>query len=532
MAIDWTKLQYTLAQEMIITRVLTALLERAGQTGANYFRTLLTVANAYDTTVVEDNRAVNTDTSHYDTVMVPGIRTLIRNYRAILQNPFAWAGVLAREINMSDADKAVFNFIVYDYENVNLGEIYVTDRRGALGALYKKMVDDDQRVVSNYVTNGSLSSVGTTRGDLDSTLVVGTNFLSNCHTGILTFKCVNESVSAPQMLVSNTLAPNDASGALSLGLPDGTTVINAQNLLTVNKAFDDMRMGVTGLILNRPGLASPTKTGDDATNPLMSSASITTPYDGDCFKGQFYIRITRNAVAPIWTIEYFADSGLTQKVGGQTTDTAVGSVVLTKTLNSGSVVVFTLSRANAATVLPSATDDITITLDIETPRLGDTWEMTVTNSYNGLASTLIGKLWPISLPAVPKTPSSAAVAALAGAGAGNVDNGTHSWKVTFVGPGGESPVNGTSNVLNVVDKTVDGRVALSSIPTAAAGTGVTARNIYRTVSGNAGSYKYVGQIADNSTTTFEDNVADANLGAVAPTITQWDDSLFTAISIS
>lgn len=531
MAADWTKIQTTLAQELIITRVLTALMERAGQTGANYFRTLLTTANAYDDAVVEDNRAISFDVSHYDAVMVPNVRSLIRNYRAVIQSPFAWAGVLARELNMSDADKALFSFIAYDYENVNLGEITCIDKRGALGATHKKMITDDQRLVSNYVTFATLAAIGTTRGTLDSTLVADSNFLSNCHTGTLSFRCVNESTTAPQLLVANTIAPNDATGALPMGLPDGTTIVNAANALTVNKIFEDLRVGVTGLTLNRPGLASPTKTGDNASTPLMASPAITTPYDGDCYKGQFFVRVTRQA-SPTWLVEYFADSGLTQKVGGITADTTIDTTVLAKTLNAGSVVTFTLSRANAATVLTTVGNSLTITLDIKTPRLGDVWEMTITNSYNGLASTLIGKLWPISLPSVPKKPTTACTSALAGAGAGNVDNGTHSWKITLVGPGGESPVTTASNVTNVADKTVNGKISLTAIPVGAASTGVTARNVYRTVAGDAGSYKYVGQIADNVTTTFQDNVADASLGAVAPTYTQWDDSLFTAISIS
>lgn len=114
----------------------------------------------------------------------------------------------------------------------------------------------------------------------------------------------------------------------------------------------------------------------------------------------------------------------------------------------------------------------------------------------------------IALPAAP-------TAGLAGAGAGNVDNGTHSWKVTFVTATGESSPSAKSNVINVVDKGADGQIALTVIPTGPAGT--IARNIYRTVAGDAGDYLYVDQIADNITVVYTDNVADAALGAAAPT---------------
>ena len=112
------------------------------------------------------------------------------------------------------------------------------------------------------------------------------------------------------------------------------------------------------------------------------------------------------------------------------------------------------------------------------------------------------------------TVPAAATAALAGAGAGNIDNGTHSWKVTFVVGSAETAPGAVSNQINVTDKTTNGQVALSAVPTGPAGT--TKRKIYRTVAGDTGSYKLVGSIADNVTTTFTDNIADASLGVVAP----------------
>lgn len=531
MAADYTRLQTTFSSELKILRLLTALIERAGEVGANYFRSLIVVSGAYDRTIVEDARAIGFDTSHYDGSMLPNLRSLFRNYRSVIQSQAGWSGVLAREINLSDADKAVLNYVLYRYENINLGQIGLTDRQGALGALYKQMILDSQVVVSNSVAGGSLTATGTTRGVLDSTLVSASQFLSNCHTGILTFRCVNESTTAPQLQVTLTIAPNSGT-TLPNGLPDGSTVVTAENLLTVNKSFDDYRIGIAGMILNRSDLTAPVITGDSASTPLFSSVTVTTPYDGDCRFGQFFVRVTRQSGSPTWLLEYFADSGLTQKVGASTTDTVAGTVAISKTLASGSVIAFTFSRANAATVLTATGNTETVTIDIKTPRVGDTWTMAITNQYNGLAATLIAKAWPVALPACPKTPTTACVGALAAAGAGNVENGTHSYKVTFVGPGGESPLNATSNVVTVVDKTANGKVSLTSIPVGAAGTGVTARNVYRTVAGNAGSYKLLTTLADNSTSTYTDNTADASLGAVGPALTQWDDSLFTAFSVS
>lgn len=109
--------------------------------------------------------------------------------------------------------------------------------------------------------------------------------------------------------------------------------------------------------------------------------------------------------------------------------------------------------------------------------------------------------------AVPVAPSGA----LAGAGAGNVENGTHSYRVVNVIAGTDSQASAASATVTVVDKTSDGKVDLTGI--AVGPTGTTARKVYRTAAGNAvtGPWKLLTTIADNTTTTFTDNVADASL---------------------
>jgi len=107
--------------------------------------------------------------------------------------------------------------------------------------------------------------------------------------------------------------------------------------------------------------------------------------------------------------------------------------------------------------------------------------------------------------------ASAPTVALAGAGAGNVDNGAHTYTVTFVTAVGET--SGANTVaVTVVDKTVDGRVSITSIPTSSNAL-VTARNIYRSKAGTATPLYYLTQIGDNTTTTYTDNTADASLSS-------------------
>lgn len=116
---------------------------------------------------------------------------------------------------------------------------------------------------------------------------------------------------------------------------------------------------------------------------------------------------------------------------------------------------------------------------------------------------------PVAAPAAP-------VAALSGAGAGNVDDGSHSYKLTFVTAAGETDPSPASNVVTVADKTMDGKVTLT-IPV---GTDplTTDRKVYRRVAGDTGAWKLVAAVGNNTATTYVDNLADAGLGANAPTV--------------
>lgn len=110
----------------------------------------------------------------------------------------------------------------------------------------------------------------------------------------------------------------------------------------------------------------------------------------------------------------------------------------------------------------------------------------------------------------------AAACTAAQGAAGNVNVGLHSWKVTFVhSGGGESLPNLSSNVLDVTSSAK--QVDLTSIPLGP--TGTVSRKIYRRVSGDTGNWLFVGTIANNTATTFTDNIADGGLGVQAPTST-------------
>lgn len=103
-------------------------------------------------------------------------------------------------------------------------------------------------------------------------------------------------------------------------------------------------------------------------------------------------------------------------------------------------------------------------------------------------------------------------AATAAVGAAGALTGVYSYKVTFVTAAGETEAGVVSNNVSPVAQ----RINLSGIPTSPCRS-VTSRKIYRTAAGGS-TYLLAATIADNTTTTLEDNVVDGSLGAAAPTV--------------
>lgn len=118
----------------------------------------------------------------------------------------------------------------------------------------------------------------------------------------------------------------------------------------------------------------------------------------------------------------------------------------------------------------------------------------------------------ITLDGQVTTPTAPTVA-LAGAGIGSVDNGAHRVKVTFVTGVGETEAGAQSGVVTVVDKTADGKVAISNIPVSASAL-VTGRKVYMSdVAGTGFFLLSNGTISNNTATTLTANDSDATLVA-------------------
>lgn len=123
-------------------------------------------------------------------------------------------------------------------------------------------------------------------------------------------------------------------------------------------------------------------------------------------------------------------------------------------------------------------------------------------------------------------PASPTVALISPAAAGNVNDGAHRYRVTFVTADGETEGGEISGSVTVADKTVNGKVTVSAIPLGSGA--VTARKVYRTAAGGS-TYLLLTTIANNTDTTYTDNTADASLGAEVPSANTTDDPYIAGV---
>jgi len=112
-------------------------------------------------------------------------------------------------------------------------------------------------------------------------------------------------------------------------------------------------------------------------------------------------------------------------------------------------------------------------------------------------------------------PTAPTVALLSPAAAGNCDNGAHRVGLTFITADGETEIGPLSDIVTIADKAVNGQIACTNV--ALGGTLVTSRKAYL-VPVAGGAAKYAATISNNTASTLTINVADASLGAEAPTV--------------
>ena len=383
MAVNYTTLQVQLGALLQIMRKREALLDEIRLSdSANQDRRLLGQANGFSTGDTEEARALGGQINHLDTSAAPSVSGVWSSYRSQIESLNDFFGIIQTDVPAS-ADDIGAGAIAYEYEDVD-GLISIVDRVGILAALRADMLANTQFVLANGITFGALAAVSGNRGELQLDSSSGE---SHALTGTLVLEVTSESVDTPQLSVANELGKR---------LPDNIDVVFADNVLTAGKSFEDGPTGVT-LTLSRNKLNPPDEAGD--TGNMFASVIIATPAEADMNGGVLQVRVTRQAVAPIWLIDFFSTSARTTKVGSITTDGVAGVFAIDLTLQNGTRFQANFDRAAANVELPAAPNsDDNISYDIKTPRIGDRWTIAVTNDEAGNYSTKIAKAWRMSLP--------------------------------------------------------------------------------------------------------------------------------------
>lgn len=101
---------------------------------------------------------------------------------------------------------------------------------------------------------------------------------------------------------------------------------------------------------------------------------------------------------------------------------------------------------------------------------------------------------------------------VATAGTGTALTGDYQYKVTWVN---SALVEGDVSTFTATQTAAGENIALTNIPTAPASFGVESRKIYRTADGGS-TYLLLTTISDNTTTSYDDAIADSALGVAAP----------------
>lgn len=508
----------TLGAELKNSRKAEAVFEDFHYTSLSTYAKRLVEAQ-YDLTDIFQSEAQRVATSAYESAISPGMQNLFATLKAAFEQ--GWFPVLDSQIDTNPSDKAS-GPIAYAYDGtLNDGTISILSRGGRWGALRNKMIADRQVILKNTLTFGSLTPVGTPIGTVTLSAISGSD-----HTlaGVISLICIDDTVGATKFQILNTYNNKLCDPTAPASSDNLSTLIQADNPVTVGRSFQDGPTGLT-MLLNL-GALTVTDPQNIVNEAMGFAPTVFNPNEQDTNKGNIYIRIIRQSADPVWHAQYYKDAAFTQLVGDgfaphDTPSFFVGD-------QAGTQVVFNLITANADIAMPLVGNSATFVISMNLPRLNDQYQITVGNAEDGLFATKIAHRYRATLNSAAPKPSSAPSAALAGAGAGNVNNGTHAYTYSYIINGVETGESAPSGVVTVVDHTVNGQVSVTGITTGPSGT--TARRVYRTIAGNTGNRLLVATIADNVTTTLTDNIADGSLGVQA--VVQTDDTLATSVSMT
>lgn len=364
MAMDYTTFNTQIASALRIARKREAMWEEiARNTNANYDQRLLSTnfsASADDTG--EALQAGLADLKAAES-SARGMFVSSKGTFSRLIGP-----ILDTDLEGADEESSLIEYV---YDVTSNGQVSIKKRRGKLGILYHDMVDNSEQVLQNGISFGSITADGGNEGLM--VFDVAPTGMGHALTGLITMKCVDDTVGATKFSIVNKL---------TTPLPDLANV-TADNFATLGYSYQDGQVGLSALTLGYGTLA---ESGDDGAMFSATTVGIVNGSSADSDKGMHYIKVTRQATAPIWLIEWFrADTLLSsEKVASATADTTTGTVAIAMTGGGGTTINTTFDRAAANIQLPSAGNtDADIIFDIKNPRLDDFWTVTVTNDEAG-----------------------------------------------------------------------------------------------------------------------------------------------------
>jgi hypothetical protein len=376
---------------------------RVSSPGPTYFRDYINAT--YDNGIIADDTAETASKTSIENSILPNAAAAHASRKTDFEN-FFLGTFMAGLLVASDEDRSA-GPIQYQYDSVLLatGEVQISQRLGIYALLRQDMIDNAESILENTVTPGAFTPGPANIGTL--VLGFGPTFEDHTLSGTLVFRVIDDTVGAVQLSLQNVLDDNDP-------LVDGTTIIQADNSLTVGKQYQDGPNGVS----IRLDLGAPVIAGDAPGPVIFSLLTINTPSELDTNKGIIYIQVERFdglGGDPDFKMRWYKDANFIPANLIQTRSITglVGTVVL-NIQGLGTSITVTFSMTNAALRLPVVTDtDDDITFSLLSPRVGDRWSIGVVNNYAGNYATKIARRWRASL-------NSAAVPTIADAGAASV----------------------------------------------------------------------------------------------------------------
>lgn len=396
---------------------------------------------------------------------------------------------------------------------IQLGSVpyaFNADKVGGLGVSQLVQLSPSSQQAGSINISGNLQAAGSVQ--LGSTTAAGSIILKDGTATGNTVTLNSVGLAATYVLNLPTTAPTTTGQCLSTSSTTQLSFVNCNSFTSLNQAYANSTTPANILLTDAKDLSI--TAADTATDPnVLVNLQCTTSCGSN---GRFAVQnggtdvftISPNGGAVTFQNSTNSTSALRILSAGSSSRTILGvNTVSSQVAIDGNFMVMTSDPVMTASIVAaagntggalsgSASSKYFYRVSAVTAS-GETAASTET-SISGSAFT------PIS------APSGYTLTFTTGANGGIT--GTYFYTVTFVTANGESTAGpGFSFTSN------GKQVNVNNLPIGPSG--VIARRVYRTAAGGVdGTEKFVGEVSDNTTTTYTDSAQDASLGSALPTI--------------